>query len=189
MRRRRIRIPQRRRVFVGCEGESERGYVVLISRLLEERHRRVHLDPVLLGGGDPLAILETAVRRLHHRAERRAPYVAQAVFLDGDRFNLAPERTDRALRLAGERVLQLIWQKPCYEAFLLRHLPGCERLQPPVTQQAVTELRRRWPEYEKAMPAASLAMRVDRAAVLRAASVDEALQAFLEAIEFDGEAD
>ena len=36
----RRRIPQRRRVFVGCEGESERGYVALIARCLKLSTRR-----------------------------------------------------------------------------------------------------------------------------------------------------
>jgi hypothetical protein len=34
MRRRRLLIPQRRRIFLGCEGESERGYGALIGRFV-----------------------------------------------------------------------------------------------------------------------------------------------------------
>jgi len=66
MRRRRLFIPQRRRIFLGCEGESERGYGALIGRLLESQRRDVHLQVVLLkpGGGDPLALIEQARKRI-----------------------------------------------------------------------------------------------------------------------------
>jgi hypothetical protein len=139
-----------------------------------------------LGGGDPLSITETAVRQLNRLAQRRDSYATHVIFLDADKRDLVPQRTAQAVRLAVEQNLELIWQIPCHEAFLLRHLPGCERLQPPTPELAIAELRRRWPEYEKAMPAAGLAMRLDRGAVLRAANVDNALLAFLEAIEFYG---
>lgn len=182
------RIPQRRRIFTGCEGESERGYVRLLSRLIDERHRLVHLDAVLLGGGDPLAIVETAGRRLQSSASRGNPYVARVVFLDADKRNLVPARTTRAIELAAHLRIQMIWQEPCHEGLLLRHLPNCEQLRPPTTQRAMMELQNRWPEYEKAMPAVRLATRIDREAVLRAANVHEALRSFLEEIEFDSDA-
>ncbi len=58
MRRRRTARPQRRPVFLGCEGESERGYGTLIGRLRDELRPDLHLDVTLLrpGGGDPLAL-------------------------------------------------------------------------------------------------------------------------------------
>ena len=179
-----IRIPQRRRVFVGCEGESEQGYVALLSRLLEERHRQVFLDAVLLGGGDPLALVETARLRLRHRRERGDRYAARVIFLDSDQREISPERTAQAIDLAANLDLQLIWQEPCHEALLLRHFPDCERHRPPTTRLAGEQLLRLWPEYRKAMPAAPLAVRLDREAVLRAASVEAALAAFLAEIAF-----
>jgi hypothetical protein len=50
-------------VFLGCEGESERGYGILIRQLLNEQRKDIFLDVVLLkpGGSDPLALLERAV--------------------------------------------------------------------------------------------------------------------------------
>jgi hypothetical protein len=70
-------IPQRRRVFFGCEGDSERGYGGLIGRLLEEQRRDIHLDVTLLkpGGGDPLALVERAIKYIRD-SERKweAPY-------------------------------------------------------------------------------------------------------------------
>ena len=88
-------IRPRRRVFLGCEGESERGYGALLRRLLEVHRQDVHLDVVLLrpGGGDPLALVELA-RRLIDESERKreAPYSLRAVLLDSDKRGHTPPR-------------------------------------------------------------------------------------------------
>lgn len=53
--------PQRRRVFFGCEGESERSYGTLLNKLLDQIRPDVHLDVVLLqpGSGDHLALVHS----------------------------------------------------------------------------------------------------------------------------------
>jgi hypothetical protein len=86
MRRPQQRIPQRRRIFLGCEGESERSYGVLLGRLVEVRHGRIHLDTVLLrpGGGDPLALMERAVL-MGRRVSRRGNYSAKVILGVGKR--------------------------------------------------------------------------------------------------------
>lgn len=64
MNRRRPYRQQRAPIFIGCEGESERGYVAFLGRLVEEAGLAVHLDPVLLqpGGGDPLGLVTVSCR-------------------------------------------------------------------------------------------------------------------------------
>jgi hypothetical protein len=183
---RRAAIPQRRRIFLGCEGESERSYGTLLARLIEVRHRRIHLDTVLLrpGGGDPLALIELAIRRMHERAARGDDYVAKAVLLDGDTRGRSPFRDRTASVLAGQHGLRLIWQEPCHEGLLLRHLDGCDALRPPTSRAAMAELQRRWPDYYKAAPAVRLATRIDEQGVLRAAAVETELRTFLAEIEF-----
>lgn len=186
MRPHRPRIPQRRRVFLGCEGESEQSYGVLLGKLTEARHRRIHIDAVLLqpGAGDPLGLVERAVRLIRDRSERAGAYVIRAVLLDSDKTGLIPERDARVLALARRHGLHLIWQKPCHEGFLLRHLDGCETLRPAQSAEAMAELQRRWPDYRKGLPAARLAGRLDEGCILRAASVETVLRDFLDAIEF-----
>lgn len=185
MRRPRI-IQQRRRIFLGCEGESEQSYGVLLARLVEMHHRRVHIDAVVLqpGGGDPLAIVERAVEAMRRRAASNGAYAAQALLLDRDKLGLAPERDARIEGLALRHGFLLIWQEPCHEALLLRHLPGCGTLRPGSTERAAAELRARWPGYRKGLPAVQLGIRLTEAAVLQAASEDAALTALLGAIEF-----
>lgn len=178
-------IPQRRRMFVGCEGESEQGYTALLARLSDEARLAVHLDAVLLqpGGGDPLAIIERAAARVAEREGRRGdPYERRFVILDDDKLGQAPQRDQRIAGVAANAGLQLIWQSPCHEALLLRHLDGCAQLRPPLSAIASQQLLARWPDYEKAMPAARLAERLDRAAVARAAAVEVELAVMLQAI-------
>jgi hypothetical protein len=181
------RIPQRRRIFLGCEGESEQSYGALLRRLVEVRHRRIHLDTVLLrpGGGDPLALMERAVQLMGQRVSRGGNYAAKAVLLDCNGCGQSHDRDRRAHALAEEHGLRLIWQEPCHEGLLLRHLDGCDAFRPATSDQALSDLQRHWPEYRKATPASRLAVRIDENGVRRAAAVEHALQAFLMEIEFE----
>jgi RloB-like protein len=181
-RRRRLLIPQRRRIFLGCEGESERGYGALISRLLESQRRDIHLHVVLLnpGGGDPLALIEQARRRiLEGERKSESAYGHRAVLMDRDRFGQAPQRDAQIAPIAQAARLRIIWQRPCHEALLLCHLNGCQHLQPATSPQALAELRQRWPDYTKGMPALKLTDWIDQAAIRRAAQVEAELAAFL----------
>lgn len=185
MKRRRPFRPQRAAIFIGCEGESERGYIAFLGRLVEEASLAVHLDPVLLqpGGGDPLAIVERGIRRLAERKRKRQiAYQAQFVVLDRDKWGLVPARDAQIAAIAARAGLALVWQAPCHEAMLLRHLDHCAALRPPSTPLAETQIAQRWPGYEKPMDAADLAQRLDRAAVHRAAAVEPDLARLVAAI-------
>ncbi|MFJ7440239.1 RloB domain-containing protein [Methylorubrum thiocyanatum] len=186
MRRDRALIPQRRRVFLACEGESEQSYGALLSRLIDTQHRRTHLDIVLVqpGGGDPLAIVERAIRLMRERVRRFGAYAGRAVLLDADKLGSNPERDRKIEPLAQREGLRLIWQDPCHEALLLRHLNGCAALRPVDTARAAEELQRRCANYRKGMAALRLANFIDVRGVLRAAAVEPALDDFLTAIEF-----
>ena len=173
---------KRRRVFVACEGESERGYVAFVNQLVEEVGLPLHLDIRLCKGGDPLAIVERAVDEISRRASRRGRYVERAIFLDGDKRREAPDRTMQADRLIEANGLRPVWSQPALEALLLRHLPGCESLRPPTSGAALRELNRRWPEYVKGMAANEIRRRLDLSAVKRAAAVEPELRSFLTAI-------
>ena len=45
-------INNRRRIFVGVEGKSEKSFVVWIQNLCDEAELRIHLDIWAAGGGD-----------------------------------------------------------------------------------------------------------------------------------------
>lgn len=179
-------VPQRRRVFLGCEGESERGYGARLQQLLNAEGISVHLDLVLLqpGSGDPLELVKKAKRHIETDRTRRVPYAVRALLLDADRREGDPIRDRQATALATAATLHLIWQEPCHEALLLRHLKGCENLRPSASAQAIAELKRRRPDYIKGMSAARLADWIGADEVRRAMRVEGLLAAFLTAIGF-----
>jgi hypothetical protein len=174
-------IPTRRRIFLGCEGQSEQGYGALLRDLLDVRRQDVHLDVVLLGGGEPLTLIQRSRDRL--RQTNRDPYELRALLLDTDRLGNA-QRDAEAMRLAKTLELNLIWQKPCHEALLLRHLEGLTASRPADSDAAMTQLRRAWTTYEKGLSARRLSQEITYEAVVRASTVEPELRVFLEAIGF-----
>jgi hypothetical protein len=187
MRRRRAALPQRRPVFLGCEGESEFGYGALVRPLREERRRDLHLDVTLLrpGGGDPLALVELACQKIHDTERKRdIRYSFRAVLLDSDQLGHNKQRDETMSRLAKTQGLLLIWQEPSHEGFLLCHLDGCQTLRPQTPADALSELLRRWPNYRKGNSAAQLLTRIRAEQVAAAATVEPSLREFLLKIGF-----
>ncbi len=187
MSRRRPARPQRRPVFLGCEGESERGYGRLLGRLREELRSDLHLAATLLrpGGGDPLALVELACQKIaHDESNRQIRYSIRAILLDSDTLGQDQQRDERMFRLAHKESLRLIWQEPYHEALLLRHLDGCQTLRPQSSAAALTELTRRWPDYTKGSSADQLLRRIGIQQIATAASVEPELRDFLRDIGF-----
>jgi len=174
-------IPERRLVFVGCEGESEMAYAGLLQDMLMEAGLHVHLvvHDLGRGAGDPLARVQLAVQRLAHLQSTRIAPPQRFMLLDGDQAARDPARADRARHLAAQHHIAIVWQEPCFEALLLRHLPDCTTRRPPDTQEALRVLEREWPGYKKPLSRATLAGRIDRDAVRRAAGVERELRALL----------
>lgn len=183
-RRRPPHIPLRRPVYVGCEGASEVSYAGFLQDLIRDAGLPVHLvvEELGPGAGDPLARVEMAVRRIAHLRRTRTAPVGRFVLLDFDQAEREPPRADRARRLADAHNITILWQRPCFEAVLLRHVDGRSTHRPPDTPGAEKALLKEWPEYAKPMTRAALAKRIDRAAVMRAAAVEQELQALLRSI-------
>ncbi len=177
-------IELRRPVYIGCEGLSEVGYAGFLQDLIREANLPVHLHIEELGpgAGDPLARIEMLVRRLGQLQKKRSAPKERFALLDSDQAERDPQRADRARRLADDHGVVIVWQRPCFEAVLLRHLEGRTLDRPPDTPGAVKALVKAWPEYEKAMTRANLARRIDRDAVLRAADVEAELDALLRCV-------
>jgi len=184
MTRRLPHIPLRRPIFVGCEGASEASYAALLQDLANEAALPVHLRIVDLGlgAGDPLARIEMAVRHINQQRQKRLAPVASFTFLDADQAEGDPLRAERARRLAVDNDIRIIWQQPCFEALLLRHLPGRAAHRPPDTAGALRALEREWADYRKPTSRVDLARRVNLDAVLRAAGVEPELAILLRAL-------
>jgi hypothetical protein len=176
--------PQRLRIFFGCEGISEQSYGTFLHRLVDHKHR-FHIDPVPLGGGDPLAIVERAFKLVRARERDFGKrYHARAVLLDRDKLGLAPNRDAKIQGLLYAGKMKAIWQSPSHEGLLLRHIQGCEHQQPATSALAAQRIRQKWPDYEKGKPASYLHARLDIQAVERACTVEQDLREFLNQINF-----
>lgn len=174
-------MPERRLVFIGCEGESECGYVGLLQDMIRSKNIPVQIvcENLGRGAGDPLSRVKKAIKKLKHMCQTRVEPKEKFVFLDFDQAERDRKRTDDACRLAKENNLFIIWQRPCFEAALLRHLPQCETLKPPTTVEAARLLLREWPAYKKPMTRAQLTEKIDFSSVLRAAKVEPDLTELL----------
>lgn len=104
MTRRAPHIPPRRPVFVGCEGESEAGYVRLLQDLINAEGRAVHLiiENLGIGASEPQTRIELAVRKLEQLRRTRTAPPDRFVLLDYDQAEANPQRTEAAPRLAHE---------------------------------------------------------------------------------------
>jgi hypothetical protein len=178
----RLRIPQRTRIYVGCEGQSEQSYAARLGQIADEAGLHIYIDNDVLqpGGGDPLALVQVAIRRIAEKERKRGTFAFRAILLDRDRVGQDPDRDRQIDPLVANSGLNLIWQNPCHEGFLLRHFEGHDAARPIASDIALTALKRIWPEYCKAMPASQLATRIDIAAVRRASAVEAQFAAFLD---------
>ena len=180
----RPRIQQRTRIYLGCEGPSEQSYGKRLGEIAEAAGLHLYFDNDVLqpGGGDPLALVQLATRRIREKEAKRTSFTFRAILLDRDKWGIKPERDAQIESLARRNRLHLIWQEPCHEGFLLRHLEGHETARPVTSELASQALKRIWAEYHKPMAAMHLAGKIDLEAVRRASSVGAALAAFLDQI-------
>jgi hypothetical protein len=178
--RRRPVILQRVPIFFGCEGESEQAYGQVLNDLLREANRPFHLEVVNLnpGAGDPIARLRRAEQEIARRRLRRAEFRLKVVLMDSDQVAADARRRQQAEQLARDFDIRIIWQEPCHEAILLRHLDGFDRNRPPTSADAEAALRGAWPDYRKPMTKVQLARRIVLDAVRRAAAVEPSLSEF-----------
>lgn len=125
MKYRRPQIPQRMPIFVGCEGQSEGGYAALLQGFAREQDVSVHLQIKILapGAGDPLARVQKAIQEIEKLKRTRIAPEKRFILLDEDQAIRDPDRARAARSTAESNGIHLVWQRPCFEAFLLRHLP------------------------------------------------------------------
>src|SRR5262245_32655111 len=175
MRRRRPHIPQRRRIFLGCEGQSEGGYGTLVARIAREYPGiHVFIDVRVLnpGAGNPRALVQRAVQIIEEEEE---PYALKAILLD---VATQAQINAAAAALAAQHGIRLVWQRHDHEALLLRHLPNCQDRQPP-RGASLGALQAEWQGYVKGMSAQQLAARISLDHIRQACMVEAELRVFL----------
>ena len=179
MARRRAPVPQRERVFLAGEGESEAAFGAWLNGLCEGARLHLHLDVQPLGGGDPLALVEQAIRLRAARSGRNLIYKASVLLIDTDRLDDGSERSRRAIATASRGDLRLVRQRPRFQSLVLRLHARHERT---FLFGADIDVRlgRVWSDYKKGrVTRYDLSRRFTHADLLRAAACDEELQALV----------
>lgn len=174
-------IERRKRIFLGCEGESEQAYGAFLQRLCDNAGLSVQIVARnLQPAGDPTAIARRAVASAIAE-NAKAPITARAILIDADRLADLADRGQAAQRLLDQARFITIWQHPDHEGFLLRHLPGHGMDDPP-RGRSFEALQAVWPRYHKAMASRDLGLMLDHDAILRAGRFVPEFQKLLQMI-------
>lgn len=175
-------IPSRRPVFLGCEGESERAYCIVLGDIMKQAINSIHIEATLLGegAGSPLAKIKKAIKKIDQYEKTRSKFWKKAVLIDSDTVDHNVEQITQTENLALSRGIRIIWQQPCHEAFLLRHLPNCAQLRPPTSMLANRELVAKWQNYQKPMSRIEIAKYINRIGLAQVILVESEFREFLD---------
>ena len=174
-------IEPRKPIFLGCEGESEVAYGQLLYDFARQSGQHIHLEVVGLipGAGDPLARVARARQEIARRTARRSRFIAKFILMDFDQVATHGLNANEIQSLAAREGIQIIWQKPCHEGFLLRHIITESNKLPASSQLALLHLRQHWASYKKPMTRVQLGKLVTVNQVLAAAKHNADLSALL----------
>ena len=170
------KVPRRKQIFVGCEGQSERSYVAFLGMLAKDAGLHVHLETRILNGGDAKTCVTKAVSEAVKYRTGNSSKIPAFILVDTDR---ADGHKSNIVALAKAQQLTVIWQVPCHEALMLRHLAGHENDKPANCNLALASLSTLWKSYAKGLASRQIASVLDQKGVFRAASVTPELQQLL----------
>lgn len=170
---------RRKRIFLGTEGFSERSYGRYLQQIADYHNLPIHIDcNNVTGGGDPLKVVEESIRLMKRNSRNHGDYLVKAIMLDSDKLGRSNDRDNRIRPLIAEDNVKLVYSEPNFEAFLLRHFPGCGNKRPPA-DASLPELAKIWPEYFKGLDARSIYKQLGEDGLMRACTVEDSLRDFL----------
>ena len=174
----------RKRIFLGSEGISERNYGQFLKFIADNHNLQIHIDcNYVTGGGDPLKVVQESIRLMKRNSRNHGDYLVKAIMLDSDKLGRSTDRDNKIPPLVVGHDMKLIYSDPNFEAFLLRHFPGCENKKPPA-KTAISELKKAWPDYYKGIDARSIYKQLGKDGLMRACTVEDSLRDFLTVIGF-----
>jgi len=177
--RRRGRIQRRRVVFIGVEGKSDRAFVRFLGRVCDEEGLHLHLDVRPAAGGDSVAVVEEAGRRLNRHPDPRA-ISRRLVLLDSDRIEADLAAGRDAWAAASKWGLEVLLMTPNLEGLVVRLHAGHET-RSIAASHAGRQLRAMWLDYDKgSLRAEQLNRRFSVADLRRVARLDEGLRKLLD---------
>lgn len=174
-------LQKRKLILLGCEGKSECAYIALLNRFVHEASLPVQVRALgLEHAGDPLSRMRLLLKKT---GTEKKQYHWVGILLDSDQAQSkhTEPRVRQTRRLAKEHNINLVWQNPCHEGLLLRHMPKQEKIQPASCADAQKKLVAIWREYRKPMTANQLSDRIRLEDVQRAARVEPDLKKLLNA--------
>jgi len=177
--------PQLKRVFLGCEGDSERSYGAWLQAVAEDNNIRITIDtyPDTGGGNQPYDIIERCISEMLLRERRYGPYFARAILLDSDNINNDLEQNNSAIERARAHNVRVVLQDFEHEAFLLRHIAGHEHTRPNKGEGRAA-LQNAWPEYRRKFGKVQLYDKFGLEDLRRVCIVEAELREFLRSISF-----
>ena len=173
-------VPQKKPIFIGTEGESDRAFAQLLQRWCDQEKLWVHLQIKPASGGDSAAVVEDIGRWLA-KNDSGKNYQARLVLLDRDRIEQDLRAGRNAQVVATRYKLEIVFQDPNLEGLLVRLHAGQEQRRIRASDSE-SELRKMWPEYQKPPTAEQLRQRFTLDDVRRAATYDQHLRMLLEVI-------
>ena len=175
---------RRKRIFLGSEGLSERNYGRYLQLIADYHNLPIHIDgDYVTGGGDPLKVVQESIKLKKRNSRNHGDYLVIAIMLDSDKLGRSLDRDNKIKSLVSGSDIKLLYSAPNFEAFLLRHFPGCESKRPPA-DTALTELKKIWPDYSKGINARSIYQELGEGGIVRACRVEDSLRDFLISIGF-----
>ena len=145
--RRRGGVERRRVVFIGVGGKSDRAFVRFLGHVCDEEGLHLHLDVKPATGGDSVAVVDEAGRRLKKHPDPRA-ISRRLVLLDSDRIEADLAAGRDAWATASKWKLEVLLMTPNLEGLLVRLHEGRE---PHVitASNAGRQLKSLWRDYNK----------------------------------------
>lgn len=174
-------IQRRQVVFIGVEGKSDRAFVNFLARVCNDEGLHLHLDVKPGSGGDSVAVIEEAGRRLNRHPDRRA-IKRRLALLDSDRIETDRKAGRDARATAAKWGLEVVLMKPKLEGLLIRLHRGHET-RAVTAGKAETELQKLWSGYDKgSLTSQELKRRFGLSDLRRAARHDEELRKLMGAL-------
>ena len=177
--------PQLKRVFLGCEGDSERSYGAWLQAVARDHEIPVTIDtyPDTGGGNQPYDIIESCISEMDQREQRYGFYISRAILLDSDNIETDPVRNVAAIKWAESKNVRILLQVFEHEAFLLRHIEGHEHARPNKGDGRAA-LQAAWPEYRRQLGKVQLYEKLCLEDLRRVSVVEPELGEFLRSIRF-----
>lgn len=178
---RRRPVAPRRVIFIGVEGKSDQSFARFLQFCCDGEGLHLHLNVKTASGGDSVAVVREAARRLK-RHPGRGDISHSLVLLDRDRHPQDVKAGRDAQAVASTAKLEIIFQNPNLEGLLLRLHRGYES-RAIVAEDSMAELRKVWPEYSKSsLTADQLKLRFSVYDLRRAAQHDKELRRLLDVL-------